>query len=120
MHSTQFLDHARHPRHVGTVKAASHACDTVDRTCGDEFSLQLRIADGAIAEAAYRVRGCSGAIALGSALCVVLQGRAVDACDRTSLERAIIDLVGAVPPTKRHALRLVTTSVACCLGSPVA
>ncbi len=119
MLSPQFLDHARNPRHVGLLAEATHAVRAIDNVCGDEFNLQLIVKDNVIVDAAYRVRGCSGAVALGSALCVALQQRATVACTREELEQAIAALIGDVPAAKKHALRLVTTSAVRCVASPL-
>ncbi len=106
----RYHDHFLHPRGQGGLPEATHTATVVDAACGDELSLDLRVADGLVAEARFRVRGCSGAIAAGSALVSLLPGRpaAASAVDRSALDEAL----GGVPAAKRHALRLATNALA--------
>ena len=106
-------DHFLHPRGQGGLPDATHSATVVDAACGDELSLDLRIADGVVAAARFRVRGCSGAIAVGSALVSLLPGRPATA---TAVGREELDaLLGAVPAAKRHVLRLATNALAAAL-----
>lgn len=49
--------------------------DMVNRSCGDRIKIQLALADGAIADAAYQGEGCSICIASASMLCGLVKGR---------------------------------------------
>jgi len=109
----RYQDHFLHPRGQGGLSDATHAATVTDAACGDELSLDLRVVGGVVLDARFRVRGCSGAIAVSSALVSLLPGRAAtpDAVDRAALEAEL----GAVPAAKRHALRLATGALAAAL-----
>lgn len=111
-----FLDHFQNPRHVGALDDATHRGQADDDACGDRLWLDLRVEAGQIAAARFRVEGCPGAIACGSALAALLPGRPAraDAVDREALEAAL----GAVPRAKRHALGLALRTLAATLEGP--
>lgn len=99
-----YLDHFENPRHQGRLDDATHRGEGEDPACGDRLWLDLRVVDGVIQAARFRVQGCSGSIAAGSALAELVQGRAAQA---DAVGREEIDaLLGSVPASKRHALRL--------------
>ena len=112
-----FLDHLTNPRGQGSLPGATHRGEGEDPVCGDRLALDLAVEGGTIRDARFRVRGCPGAIAVGSALATLLPGRAaagdpvppaeIDAC------------LGGVPLAKRHALRLATETVRAALRAPV-
>jgi NifU-like protein involved in Fe-S cluster formation len=115
-YSARFLDHLTRPRAQGRLEDATHRGEAEDETCGDRLSLDLRVEGGVVADARFRVVGCPGAIAVGSALAALLPGRpaAEDAVPAAALEAEC----GGVPPAKRHALRLATQALRAALSSP--
>jgi NifU-like protein involved in Fe-S cluster formation len=112
-YSARFLDHLVRPRLQGTHRGAAE-----DPACGDRLALDLFVAGGVVTDARFRVLGCPGSIAVGSALATLLVGRPArpDAVPAADLETE----VGGVPPAKRHALRLAADALAAALSSPVA
>ena len=96
---------------------ATHGAEHEDAACGDRMALDLKVVDGRIENARFRVQGCSGAIAAGSALASMLPGRPArpDAVTREELDAAL----GEVPTTKRHALRLALGTLAAALAAPL-
>lgn len=74
------LDHARHPRHFGTLESATHSADGVNPLCGDRLQLHLRVAGGDVAEASFEGTGCAISMASASLLTETVPGmRAGDA-----------------------------------------
>ena len=60
------LDHARHPRHYGKPKGATHSAEGVNPLCGDKLRLYLRLdPDDTIGDAGFEGSGC--AISMASA-----------------------------------------------------
>lgn len=108
-----FLDHLTRPRNQGTLAAPTHRATAEDGVCGDRLALDLVVAHGVVVEARFRVQGCPGAIAVGSALASLLAGRPArpDAVAAADLEAEL----GGVPPAKRHALRLAADVFAAAL-----
>lgn len=103
------------PRGQGELAAATHRGEATDAACGDWMALSLRVQEGTVEAARYRVRGCPGAIAVGSALVTLLTGRAAQpgAVADAELEA----LLGEVPAMKRHALRLAQAALAAALAA---
>lgn len=117
MYCPAFQDHFLHPRGQGDLPEATHRGEATDPACGDWMALALRVEDGRILAARYRVQGCPGAIAVGSALMTLLPGRA--ATPATVLDAEIEATLGEVPRMKRHALRLAHAALAAALrGTP--
>jgi nitrogen fixation NifU-like protein len=77
--------------------------------------LEVRLADGRVAEARFRATGCGVAIAAGSAGTEWITGRALD--EARALSAFELDrLLGGVPPSKRHALLMFLDCLAQALG----
>jgi NifU-like protein involved in Fe-S cluster formation len=114
VYADAFLEHFRNPRGQGGLDAPTHQGAATDAACGDELELDLRVEGGRIAEARFRVRGCSGAIAAGSALVTLLPGRAArpDTVTRAEIEATL----GGIPANKRHVLRLAERVLADAFG----
>lgn len=110
-----FEDHFLHPRGQGDLPDATHRGEATDPACGDWLALSLRVEAGVVGAARFRVRGCSGAIAVGSALVTLLPGRPAlaDAVTPADLD----SLLTGLPALKRHALRLACAALAATLRS---
>jgi len=116
-YSAAFLDHLTHPRGAGRLDRATHRGAAEDGVCGDRITLDLRVEAGQIVAVRFRVEGCPGAIAAGSALTSLLPGRAAGprAVEAAELEAAL----GGVPPAKRHALRLASDALRAAVSTPL-
>ena len=105
MYSAKLLDHFEHPRNVGEVAGADAFVRMENPACGDIMELTLKLAEGRIAEARYRTRGCVAAIACGSAMTEMLIG--LTAAEAAALKRdAIVAAVGGLPNESTHASHL--------------
>jgi nitrogen fixation NifU-like protein len=61
------LDHARHPRHFGTLDGATHEAFGVNPLCGDRLHLYLAIDDsGIVRDARFEGTGCAISVASAS------------------------------------------------------
>ena len=101
----RFLDHFQAPRGAGELTRPDARVQVSNPVCGDELTLDRGLAEGRIAALAWRVRGCSGAIAAASALHERARGRTpaeAAAIDEAALEA----LLGPLPALKRHGLTL--------------
>ncbi len=77
--------------------------------CGDEVELSVRWREGAIADLAWRARGCPACVGVAAAAREALLGcSAADAPARLS---ARIDALGGLQPAERHALKLVVEAL---------
>lgn len=116
-YSSAFLDHLAHPRRQGSLGEPTHCGEAVDAVCADRLTLDLRVEGGVVRDARFRVEGCPGAIAVGSALASLVPGRAALA---SSIDAAELEAeLGGVPPARRHALRLALETWKTALRSPV-
>lgn len=105
MHSAQLLDHFENPRHVGKLDPPAVAVEVSNPACGDILVLTALIADGRFVEVRYQVRGCTAAIAAGSALTELLVGEPVAGV--ISLTRDDIDIaLGGLRNESKHVAAL--------------
>ena len=105
MYSSRLFDHFEHPRNVGEIAGADASAQVENPACGDIMQLTLKLADGRIAEARYRTRGCVAAIACGSALTELLIG--LTPAEAAGLRReAVVSAVGGLPNESIHASHL--------------
>jgi nitrogen fixation NifU-like protein len=115
MYSAQVLDHFQNPRNPGTVANPDAAAQLDNPACGDVLKLTLRIADGRIAEIRFLAKGCVPAIACGSTLTELVQGRTVG--EARALKRVeLVDAVGGLPEASSHASHLAMDTLAKALG----
>jgi nitrogen fixation NifU-like protein len=115
MYSDQVLDHFKNPRNPGAVAGPDAAAQLANPACGDVLKLTFRIADGRIAEIRFLAKGCVPAIACGSALTELVQGRTVG--EARSLKREeLVDAVGGLPEASGHASHLAMDTLARALG----
>ena len=68
------LDHYRNPRRRGTLSGPHVHAEGLNPSCGDEFSIDLRIEDGVIVDAAIQGQGCSISQASGSMMTEAIVG----------------------------------------------
>jgi nitrogen fixation NifU-like protein len=71
------LDHYRNPRRQGTLTGDHIHAEGNNPSCGDEFSLDLEVADGRIVDVAIQGQGCSISQASGSMMAEAIVGKPV-------------------------------------------
>ncbi|HLG94896.1 MAG TPA: iron-sulfur cluster assembly scaffold protein [Bryobacteraceae bacterium] len=115
MYSEAFLDHFKNPRNVGELEDRAVTVQIENPVCGDILRLSARLEDGRVAEVRYKVRGCTAAIASGSALTELMQGKT-----RAELavltKDAIETAVGGLIPESKHAAVLCVDALKKLLG----
>jgi nitrogen fixation NifU-like protein len=105
MHSDQLLDHFENPRNVGKLDPPALEVEVSNPACGDILVLTALIADGRFADVRYQVRGCTAAIAAGSALTELLAGETLAGV--TALTRGDIDAeLGGLRNESKHVAAL--------------
>ena len=75
MYPDALLDHFQNPRNVGELAPPAITVEASNPACGDILRLSARIENGVVAEARFKVRGCTASIAAGSALTEWLAGK---------------------------------------------
>lgn len=71
------LDHYRNPRHRGSLESPSVSQEGYNPLCGDEVTLDLRVANGVIEEVAFRGSGCSISQSSASMMTEAIAGKTV-------------------------------------------
>ena len=74
----QILDHARHPRHHGTIEQADASAEGQNPLCGDELQIDMKIDDGVISDIRFHGQGCTISQAATSLLTEVVVGKRVE------------------------------------------
>jgi nitrogen fixation NifU-like protein len=69
------LDHAKRPMNRGLLENATVTVPADNPTCGDEVTLQLRVADGQIEDARFTGQGCAICMASASMLTRAVKGK---------------------------------------------
>jgi nitrogen fixation NifU-like protein len=91
MYQEIILDHYRHPHHRGLREPFDAEVHHVNPTCGDEVTLRVRIADGAVADVSYENEGCSISQAAASVMADLVIGKPVPAA--MEIEREFLALM---------------------------
>jgi len=105
MYSSQLLDHFEHPRNPGEVTNPDAAAQVENPACGDILQLTMKVTNGRIAELRFRAKGCVPAMACGSALTELVQGRTLEGARKLRREE-VVQAVGGLPEASAHASHL--------------
>jgi nitrogen fixation protein NifU and related proteins len=110
LYSEAFLDHFQNPRNVGELPPPALTVEISNPACGDILRLSARFEDGRVAQASYKVRGCTASIAAGSALTEWMAGKSC--AELAAVTPAIIEsAVGGLIPESKHAAVLCVDGV---------
>jgi nitrogen fixation NifU-like protein len=91
MYQQIILDHYKHPTHRGEIEGFDAEVHHVNPTCGDEITLRVKLADGAIADLGWVGEGCSISQASTSVMSELVVGHRVD--DALELQQTFLDLM---------------------------
>ncbi|HEV2399040.1 MAG TPA: iron-sulfur cluster assembly scaffold protein [Candidatus Sulfotelmatobacter sp.] len=115
MYSPQLLDHFQNPRHAGDLADADAVVESENPVCGDVIRLSLKVADGRIANVAFKAKGCVPAMACGSAIAELAFGKTL--CEARGLSRHdVVDCVGGLPQASSHAAQLALDALSAALA----
>ncbi len=98
-YSSIVIDHFLEPHNVGDMEEADGmgmACNFQD---GDTVRLSIRVVDGQIEEARFKVQGCVAAIAASSMLTELVEGRSLDEALAITQED-LVQSLGGLPERK--------------------
>jgi nitrogen fixation NifU-like protein len=110
MYSAAVLDHFQNPRNAGTLESADATVSVENPVCGDILELSVRLADGRIAEARFRTRGCVTALACSSLLTELLRGKTAAEARAITAEQ-ISESLGGLPAATQHGAQLARDAV---------
>jgi nitrogen fixation NifU-like protein len=87
------LDHYKHPRRKGHLENPDIQHHDHNPFCGDEITIQLKVADDVVVDAAFDGRGCAISQATASMLMEEIVGKSVE--ELKQLDKAyILELLG--------------------------
>jgi NifU-like protein involved in Fe-S cluster formation len=102
MHGERLIDHFRNPRNAGALEAPAAAVEVMNPVCGDKLKLWARWVDGVAVEVRFQARGCTAAIACGSAVTELLTGLSRPAMAALTVDE-VEDAVGGLINESKHA-----------------
>ena len=77
LYSSVIRERFRHPRFFGELDAADAVFEDVNPLCGDRVRMQLRLADGSIADARFKGDSCAICMASADLVVEMARGRAI-------------------------------------------
>ena len=93
LYREEILDHYKHPRHKGHLAAPDIHYHDHNPFCGDELTIELKVEDGIVVDAAFDGRGCAISQASASMLMEEIVGKTLDEVKALDKE-FILDLLG--------------------------
>lgn len=93
LYAENILDHYKHPRNTGELKAATVSHREENLSCGDDLTLDLKLAGGKIAELAWRGNGCAISQAAMSLLSEELIGKTIAEAEKIGKDE-ILEMLG--------------------------
>jgi len=109
-YSQKLLDYFQNPRCVGEIPDADAIAQVSNPVCGDVMKLWLKIDSGRIADAKFKVQGCSAAIATSSYATEMLIGMDLNQA-RAITKEEIADALGGLPASKMHCSVLASDAI---------
>lgn len=93
LYKQNILDHYKNPRNRNELSSFTHHSFVVNRSCGDEVDVWLRVENEKVEEIGYQVRGCAICIAAASMLSQELEGKDLDNVIGYE-EESLLEIVG--------------------------
>jgi nitrogen fixation NifU-like protein len=89
LYGEKIAEHAKNPRNAGALEDADVANEGTNPLCGDRLRMQLKHAEGRIAQVRFHAEACMVAIAAASILSEMLSGMSVAEARALSRERLL-------------------------------
>jgi len=115
MYSAQLLDHFQNPRNAGEVLHADATAEIENPACGDVLRLTLKTGADRITQAQFKAKGCTAAIACGSAITELIVGKMLNEAGNIRREQ-IVAAVGGLPQGSTHAAQLALDALSAALS----
>ena len=87
------LDHYKHPRHKGHLGSPDLHFHDHNPFCGDEITIELKVENGVVVDAAFDGRGCAISQATASMLMEEIVGKPLDELKQIDKEY-ILEMLG--------------------------
>jgi len=109
-YSDKVMDHFAHPRNMGKMEDADGVGEVGNIKCGDIMKMYIKVSDGIITDVSFNTFGCASAIATSSMATELIKGKPVDQALALT-NRAVVDALDGLPPTKIHCSVLAEQAV---------
>ena len=93
LYREHILDHYKNPRHHGRLAAADASVEGQNPLCGDQLTMDVKVADGRIADVSFDGHGCAISQAAASMLTERVLGMPVEEAAALTRED-VVDEVG--------------------------
>ena len=110
VYSEQVMDHFKSPRNAGELADATAQVEVTNPVCGDVLRLAGRLENGVVVAVRFKASGCVPAIACGSLLTELMQGRRVEQLAEIT-DGQVAEALGGLPPASRHAAQLAADAL---------
>lgn len=115
MYSPKVLEHLENPRNVGEMEDAVAMGEAANPVCGDLLRLYVKIVDGVITAASFKVQGCPPSVAAGSALTEMITNLAVEEA-RKLTPQDVTRALESLPRNKEHCSTLAIDALRAALA----
>jgi nitrogen fixation NifU-like protein len=105
MFSATVLEHFDKPRNVGKLPEPALKIEASNPVCGDILHLWVLMEGGHIRQVRFKAKGCVAAIASGSILTEMLEGKTLQEAQQVTA-KTISEALGGLPPESGHAADL--------------
>lgn len=72
------LEHNKRPRNFGHLKIFTHQSDGINKNCGDQLHLEIKLENGNIADIAFVGQGCALCMASASMMTESIKGKPIN------------------------------------------
>ncbi len=114
VYSVELLDHFQNPRNAGEIEAPDSTARLENPACGDILELTLKLDGKRVSNIRFRAKGCVPAMACGSALTELVQGKSIEEARQVSREE-LVRKVGGLQQASAHASHLAMDTLAALL-----
>lgn len=114
MYSPEVLDHFERPRNAGSLAEPDALVQIENPACGDVLKLSLKRSGDRIEEIRFLAKGCVCAMACGSALTELVEGKTIKQARELTRDE-LVKAVGGLPPASTHAAHLAMDALAAVL-----
>lgn len=123
MYSEALLSRFLAPTRVGDIASPDGLGVEGNVTCGDVVHIAIKLNDGLIRSARFRVQGCATAIAAADACCELVEGGTITSAQSLEVGE-LSSLLGGIPPDRVSCawicLGALRSALDQALGGPVA
>ena len=110
MYSQQVLDHFENPRNTGEWADADVTVELENPVCGDILKLSVKLEGGRVTAARFLAQGCVPAMACGSLLTTMMEGKTLEELKEITPE-LITEAIGGLPQASTHAAQLASDAL---------